>query len=100
MANVPEGAQRSADGNWWWDGDKWQAVEQDGGAANGGAAGSGGQAEARVAQGLPAALHDLTDEHRAGHQGEPTVEVEALEAEEVEVLAMSDSGDGSGEAYA
>lgn len=27
MSNVPEGAQLSEDGQWWWDGDQWQAVE-------------------------------------------------------------------------
>lgn len=28
MSNVPEGAQVSDDGQWWWDGENWQAVEQ------------------------------------------------------------------------
>jgi hypothetical protein len=27
MSNVPEGAQLSDDGYWWWDGSAWQAVE-------------------------------------------------------------------------
>ena len=27
MTNVPHGAQVSEDGQWWWDGEKWQAVE-------------------------------------------------------------------------
>ncbi len=27
MSNVPEGAQLSEDGQWWWDGNEWQAVE-------------------------------------------------------------------------
>jgi hypothetical protein len=27
MSNVPEGAQLSEDGYWWWDGSAWQAVE-------------------------------------------------------------------------
>jgi hypothetical protein len=26
MSNVPEGAQLSDDGQWWWDGENWQAV--------------------------------------------------------------------------
>ncbi|WP_158893784.1 hypothetical protein [Amycolatopsis anabasis] len=26
MSNVPPGAQRSADGNYWWDGTRWQLV--------------------------------------------------------------------------
>lgn len=27
MSNVPEGAQLSDDGQYWWDGENWQAVE-------------------------------------------------------------------------
>lgn len=27
MSNVPDGAQLSEDGQWWWDGTQWQAVE-------------------------------------------------------------------------
>jgi hypothetical protein len=26
MSNVPEGAQLSEDGQWWWDGSQWQPV--------------------------------------------------------------------------
>ncbi len=26
MADVPEGAQLSEDGQWWWDGEQWQPV--------------------------------------------------------------------------
>ena len=32
MSNVPEGAQLSDDGQWWWDGEQWQSVQ--GGAGN------------------------------------------------------------------
>ncbi|WP_436497163.1 hypothetical protein [Actinokineospora sp. HUAS TT18] len=35
MSNVPEGAQLSDDGQWWWDGEQWQPVE--------GTDGSGGE---------------------------------------------------------
>jgi len=28
MSNVPEGAQVSDDGNYWWDGNQWQPVDQ------------------------------------------------------------------------
>lgn len=55
---------------------------------------------ARVEQGLPASTDDLTDEHRANFLGEPTVEVEAVEADEVEVLAMDDGAAHSGESLA
>jgi hypothetical protein len=48
---------------------------------------------------MPAALTDLTDDHRQGFLGEPTIEEEAVDADEVEVLAMQDSGN-SGEAMA
>ncbi len=27
MSNVPEGAQLSDDGQWWWDGNDWQPVQ-------------------------------------------------------------------------
>jgi hypothetical protein len=27
MSNVPDGAERSEDGFWWWDGNQWQPVE-------------------------------------------------------------------------
>lgn len=36
MSNVPEGAQLSEDGQWWWDGENWQPVE-------GGEGGEGGE---------------------------------------------------------
>ena len=84
MTDVPEGAQLSEDGQWWWDGQEWQPVPQD-----------GDRAAARVAQGMPASTEDLTDEHRAKHLGEATVEVDAVDADEVEVFAMTDSGEES-----
>jgi hypothetical protein len=89
MTEVPEGAQLSDDGQWWWDGQDWQPNPQ----------GGDDRTAARVEQGMPAALTDLTDEHRQGMVGEPTIEEEALDADEVEVLAMQDSGN-SGEALA
>ena len=88
MAEVPEGAQLSDDGQWWWDGQDWQPVPQ-----------GDDRTAARVEQGMPAALTDLTDDHRQGFLNEPTVEEEAVDADEVEVLAMQDSGN-SGEALA
>ena len=39
MSNVPEGAQVSDDGQWWWDGTNWQPVE--GGDGGGGSSSSG-----------------------------------------------------------
>jgi hypothetical protein len=88
MTEVPEGAQLSDDGQWWWDGQDWQPVPQ-----------GDDRAAARVAQGMPASTDDLTDEHRANHLGEPTVEVEAVDADETDVLAMDESAH-SGESWA
>jgi hypothetical protein len=34
MSNVPEGAQLSEDGQYWWDGENWQLVEGAGGNEN------------------------------------------------------------------
>lgn len=41
MTEIPEDAQRSEDGNYWWDGSQWQPVGQDdaGAAASGEATG-------------------------------------------------------------
>jgi hypothetical protein len=41
MSNVPEGAQLSEDGQWWWDGSQWQPVQ-------GGQGDAGGGGEAQV----------------------------------------------------
>ena len=41
MSNVPEGAQLSDDGQWWWDGAQWQAVETSGDSGSGGGATTG-----------------------------------------------------------
>ena len=38
MTNVPDGAQLSDDGQYWWDGSAWQPVSGDAGTANQGAA--------------------------------------------------------------
>ena len=38
MPNVPDGAQLSDDGQWWWDGSNWQPVSGDGGGNTGTAA--------------------------------------------------------------
>jgi hypothetical protein len=119
MTDVPEGARLSDDGNWWWDenGQQWQPVPGGGagapatGSTEGGAGGAEGdagaagggdadRAAARVAAGLPASLHEVTDEQRAQYLSEPEVSVEAVEHEEVEAVAMDDSGGGDGEAVA
>jgi hypothetical protein len=42
MSNMPEGAQLSDDGQWWWDGAQWQPVQ------GGGGQGESGQATPEV----------------------------------------------------
>ncbi len=98
VSNVPDGAQHSDDGRWWWDGENWQPVTHGDGAA---ARGDGGErAAARAALGLPASFEELSDEQRKQFLGEPTVVVEPVEADETEVLPMPDSTNGGGEARA
>jgi hypothetical protein len=43
MSNVPEGAQMSDDGQWWWDGSNWQAVEGGGSSGSSSSSSSTGQ---------------------------------------------------------
>jgi len=45
MSNVPEGAQLSDDGQWWWDAEheQWQPIEGGGGGGSGDAGGGGEQ---------------------------------------------------------
>jgi hypothetical protein len=95
MANIPEGAQRSEDGHWWWDGEQWQPVDE---AAAAGAEGDE-RVSARLSAGLPANAEDLTEEQQRRLLGQPTVHTETLEYDEVEVLAMADQH-GNGEATA
>jgi hypothetical protein len=39
MTQPPEGAQRSEDGNYWWDGNEWQPMSADAGGSHGGGQG-------------------------------------------------------------
>ena len=57
MAPVPEGAQRSEDGYYWWDGAAWQPIPEDertasatGPASADGSAGSDGMSHEELAQ--------------------------------------------------
>jgi hypothetical protein len=132
VGNIPEGAQRSEDGHWWWDdqGQEWKAVDQadqagqqngaadpnqaatapnqstgaDGAAAADGGAAAGTsdpeRAAARQSMGLPANNVDATDEQRQPYLGQAQVEVHPVEADQVEVVAMADSGSGNGESVA
>jgi hypothetical protein len=46
MSNVPEGAQISDDGQWFWDGENWQAVEGGASSASSSTASAGQSGEA------------------------------------------------------
>ena len=100
MANIPEGAQRSDDGHYWWDGQQWQLIEE-GAVATDVSDGSAGGADservaARVAAGYPASAEHLTDEQKKTLLGEPTAAVEAMSHDEVEVVAMERHENGEG----
>src|SRR3982750_1373459 len=102
MANIPEGALRSDDGHYWWDGSQGQLIEDGRGTADGsGGDSSGADSErvaARVAAGYPASAEHLTDEQKKTLLGEPLVAVEAMSHDEVDVPAME--GHEHGEATA
>ena len=48
MSNVPEGAQLSDDGQWWWDGQQWQLVDNANANSGSGDSGSGGSQAHKV----------------------------------------------------
>lgn len=68
--------------------------------ATGATGNQGDRAAARAALGLPDSIDQLTDEQRKKYIGQPVVEVEAENADQVEVVAMQDSDDGSREEVA
>jgi hypothetical protein len=90
MANIPEGAQRSPDGHYWWDGTAWQLVDGSVGAESG----DSERVAARIAAGYPASAEHLTDDQKKTLLGEPTVAVEAMSHDQVEVAVMDGHGDG------
>jgi len=96
MANIPEDALRSDDGHYWWDGEKWQLIEQDAGAAGG--TDDNERVAARVAAGYPASAEHLTDDQKKTLLGEPAVAVEAMSHDEVDIPVME--GHENGEATA
>jgi hypothetical protein len=95
MANIPEGALRSDDGHYWWDGTQWQLIDENAAVDTGDE-----RVTARLANGYPASADDLTDEQKQALLGAPAIVAEPLAHEEVEVVAMEDSGHGDGEAMA
>jgi hypothetical protein len=68
--------------------------------ATGATGNQGDRAAARAALGLPDSIDQLTDDQRKKYIGQPVVEVEAENADQVEVVAMQDSDDGSREEVA
>jgi hypothetical protein len=61
MSNVPEGAQLSEDGQYWWDGENWQAVE--GGNTNDNTGG-----ESNENEGAEVTAEDLTPVNDTGNE--------------------------------
>lgn len=114
MSEVPEGAQLSEDGFWWWDGQEWQPVPQEGtgGAADDPAAAAqspepdqpdGEQdsgAAARIARGETVSIEELTEDERLNFAAEPDMTAELVEQDQVEVLAMQENDGEGGEALA
>jgi hypothetical protein len=97
MTQVPPGAQRSDDGNYWWDGSQWQPVP--GGAADPAAAGTSPQAAERAAQALPQSPQELSATQLPQYLSEPTVHVAVVDADQTEVPAMQETG-SNGQAMA
>jgi hypothetical protein len=95
MANVPEGAERSPDGHYWWDGAQWQLIDDGTGTTTTTDTGDSERVAARVAAGYPASAEHLTDDQKKTLLGEPTVAVEAISHDEVEVAMMDSHADGA-----
>lgn len=68
MTNVPEGAQLSDDGQWYWDGSDWQQVEGAAESSDSSAApteaGADAGAEATSSDAWPENLDEWTDEQK------------------------------------
>jgi hypothetical protein len=97
MAQIPADAARSEEGQWWWDGSQWQPVGEQ---AAGSDATSGDTAAdtvpaTLVAAGAPASLDQWTDEQReAFFEGQVSEAGDAGSPEQVQVLAIRETGDG------
>jgi hypothetical protein len=95
MANIPEGALRSDDGHYWWDGSQWQLIEN--GADAAGASGTDSErAAARVAAGYPVSAEHLTDDQKKTLLGEPAVAVMAMSHDETDIPVMEGHENGEG----
>lgn len=94
MTHMPPDAQRSDDGNWWWDGTQWQPVLQGEGESS---SSQSAQPSVAGAPPDPSNLNAADEQSMAGRGGF------ALEEEHTattEVLAMVDTGAADGEANA
>jgi hypothetical protein len=89
---VPQGAQLSEDGNYWWDGAEWQLVPQAGAAPETAAAHQGGAAQGGAAQQGGAAPHaGAAGQAGAGHQGgAQQAGAGAVTAEELAAITSED----------
>lgn len=70
MSNVPEGAQRSEDGHYWWDGSQWQPVQDTAGQGAVQGQGQGGAAALHQALGQQGVNVDASsvNDHDAVHR--------------------------------
>jgi hypothetical protein len=92
-AQASQGTQQATD-----DQSTTPSAESDQSAAS--QSGGGDRAAARAAMGLPSSPDQLSAEQLHAYLSEPTVEAEDVNADQVEVLAMQDTGSESGEAVA
>jgi hypothetical protein len=110
MAQVPEGAQRSEDGYYWWDGTAWQQVpedERDSRASAGStAAGADGAAGAAGAAGISHdELAQITTADQLDDRSKPYFQPDAdmypddaSDAEGTDVLSDEPASDATGSA--
>lgn len=81
MAPVPEGAQRSEDGHYWWDGSEWQQVPEDERVAAVAAAAGGGTADSGDSSGAGQISHEelaqITSEDQLDDRSKPYFQPDA-----------------------
>ncbi len=98
MAQIPADAQRSDDGQWWWDGSQWQPVGDQAG-AGGAAAGAEQPAQSDAGQTPSPAGGQLSDDGQwqwDGSQWQPVQGAAAGAASGAEAGASSGAAAGAG----
>lgn len=99
MVPVPEGAERSEDGNYWWDGSTWQLIPESERAASAtgsqGAAGSGAISHDELAQ----ITHENQLDDRSKPYFQPDADMypdDASDAEGADMLSDEPAPDAAG----